>query len=309
MDLTALRPLALPWPLQGWLDGAARALLEPDGGPRFDLSQPHGEPALVPPDSVSWRVFKNPLALFVGGVTAVILELAEPRVRSGVWEHSSFRSDPVTRLRRTGQAAMITVYGPRSAAQAMIAGVRKRHGGVRGVTPGGVAYEANDPDLLNWVQATAAFGFLEAYRAYVRSLNTDARDRYYAEGAAAARLYGATSAPTSEPELNAMFAATRRHLEASPIVFEFLAIMRAAPVLPWALRPVQAMLVRAAVDLVPADIRAILGLEGHGLRPWERALLRRAGGLADRLVIQSAPAAQACRRLGLPTEYLYTSRQ
>ena len=84
MDMTVPRPLALPWPLQGWLDGAARKLLESEGGPRVDLSQPSGEPALVPPDSVSWRVFKNPLALFVGGVTAVILELAEPRVRSGV---------------------------------------------------------------------------------------------------------------------------------------------------------------------------------------------------------------------------------
>jgi uncharacterized protein (DUF2236 family) len=191
----------------------------------------------------------------------------------------------------------------------MIAGVRKRHSGVRGVTPDGVAYEANDPELLNWVQATAGFGFLEAYRAYGRPLDAAARDRYYAEGAEAARLYGATNAPTSEHDLNVIFDAMRGHLEASPIVFEFLDIMRAAPVLPWALRPAQAVLVRAAIELVPADIRAILGLEGHGLRAWERALLRRAGGLADRLVIQSAPAAQACRRLGLPTEYLYTSRQ
>jgi uncharacterized protein (DUF2236 family) len=53
---------------------------------------PAGEPALAAPDSVSWRVFKNPVSLFVGGVTAVILELAEPRVRTGVWEHSSFRA-------------------------------------------------------------------------------------------------------------------------------------------------------------------------------------------------------------------------
>lgn len=308
MDMTASRPLALPWPLQSWLDGAARSLLEAEGVPKFNLSQPHGEPALVPPDSVSWRVFKNPLTLFVGGVAAVILELAEPRVRSGVWDHSSFRSDPVTRLRRTGLAAMVTVYGPRSAAQAMIAGVRRRHGGVRGTTPDGVVYEASDPELLNWVQATAGFGFLEAYRAYGRPLDAVARDGYYAEGAEAARLYGATDAPTSEQELNDMFDAMRRHLEASPIVFEFLDIMRAAPVLPWPLRPVQAMLVRAAIDLVPSDIRALLGLEGCGLRGWERTLLRRAGALADRLVIQSGPAAQACRRLGLPPDYLYTGR-
>ena len=52
----------------------------------------------------------------------MILELAEPRVRSGVWDHTSFRTDPVTRLRRTGLAAMVTVYAPRETAEAMIAG-------------------------------------------------------------------------------------------------------------------------------------------------------------------------------------------
>ena len=113
---------------------------------------------MTAPDSVSWRIFKNPVSLFVGGVAAVILELAEPRVRSGVWEYTGFRTDPALRIRRTGLAAMITVYGPRSAAEAMIAMVRRLHERVRGTTPAGVSYHANDPELLNWVQATAALG-------------------------------------------------------------------------------------------------------------------------------------------------------
>jgi len=78
----------------------------------------------VSPDSVSWRVFKNPLSVFIGGVAAVIMELAEPRVRTGVWEHTSFRIDPIRRLRRTGPAAMVTIYGARRTAEAMIAGIR-----------------------------------------------------------------------------------------------------------------------------------------------------------------------------------------
>jgi uncharacterized protein (DUF2236 family) len=82
---------------------------------------PVGEAALVSPDSVAWRVFKNPLSLFIDGVAAVIMELAEPRVRSGMWEHTTFRVDPVRRLRRTGLAAGVTVYGARSKAEAMIA--------------------------------------------------------------------------------------------------------------------------------------------------------------------------------------------
>ena len=92
-------PIIPPWPLRSGLEAAARALFEPDDRSHVDFSRPVGEAALVAPNSVSWRVFKNPLSLFVGGVTAVIMELAEPRVRTGVWEHTTFRTDPVRRLR------------------------------------------------------------------------------------------------------------------------------------------------------------------------------------------------------------------
>jgi uncharacterized protein (DUF2236 family) len=162
---------------------------------------PAGEAALVSPDSVSWRVFKNPLSLFIGGVAAVILELAEPRVRTGVWEHATFRTDPIRRLRRTGLAAIVTIYGARGKAEAMIARIRRMHDRVAGLTPAGESYRANDPELLSWVQATAAHGFLQAYHRYVRPLCDLQRDRYYAERILAASLYGAR-APTSEAALN-----------------------------------------------------------------------------------------------------------
>ena len=215
----------------------------------------------MPADSVSWRIFKNPVSLFIGGVSAVILELAEPRVRSGVWDHTSFRTDPLTRLRRTGAAAMITVYGARSQAEAMISGVVRRHGHVTGVTPAGIAYEANDPVLLDWVQATAAFGFIEAYNRFARPLSAADENRAYAEGVEGARLYGAVNTPRSRTELDAQFEAMRPHLEASPIVHEFLDIMRRAPIMPLLLRPVQNMMLRAAVDMVPDWTKKLLGLE------------------------------------------------
>jgi uncharacterized protein (DUF2236 family) len=48
-------------------------------------------------------------------------------VRTGVWEHTTFRVDPIRRLRRTGLAAMVTIYGARGKAEAMIARVRRMH--------------------------------------------------------------------------------------------------------------------------------------------------------------------------------------
>jgi uncharacterized protein (DUF2236 family) len=185
---TVTTPIVLPWPVRSGLEAATRPLF--DLGDQFsaDFLRPAGEAALVSPDSVSWRVFKNPLSLFIGGVAAVILELAEPRVRTGVWEHSTFRTDPIPRLRRTGLAAIVTIYGARGKAEAMIARIRRMHDRVAGLTPAGEIYRANDPELLNWVQATAAYGFLQAYHTYVRPLSDLQRDRYYAEGTLAAGL-------------------------------------------------------------------------------------------------------------------------
>src|SRR6202007_2685324 len=141
------------------------------------------------------------VSLFIGGVTAVIMELAEPRVRTGVWEHTTFRVDPIRRLRRTGLAAMGTVYGARSTTEGMITGCRRVHDRTRGITPSGEPYRANDPELLNWVPGTAAYGFAQAYHAYVKPLSLLERNCYYAEGDTAAALYGARGAPSSEAEL------------------------------------------------------------------------------------------------------------
>lgn len=271
--------------------------------------EPAGEPALVPPDGVSWRIFKNPVTLFVGGVAAVILELAEPAVRTGVWEHTDFRRDPVRRLERTGLAAMITVYAARSVAEPMIANVVRLHDKVEGVTPAGEPYRANDPRLLRWVQATAAYGFIEAYHRYGRALTSAEIDRAYAEGAPAAALYGAHDTPRSDAERQALFESMRDRLEPSPILFEFLDIMRAAPIAPRPLRPVQGLLIRAAVDLTPGRVRERLGLgDRFGLQPWQRPLVRLLGALADRVVLPFSPAVQSCRRLGLPAGTLYRRR-
>lgn len=272
-------------------------LMRPPPGMAFDFSQPPGEPALAPADGVTWRVFANPVALFVGGVAAVLLELAEPSVRSGVWDHSSFQRDPAMRLRRTGYAAMMTVYGPRSAAQRMIARVVRMHGHVAGTTPGGLAYHANDPRLLDWVQATAVFGFTEAYHLYVRPLSAQEKDAAFVESEASARLYGASGLPRSWAAWDALLAATAPGLEGSGILAEFLRIMADAAILPAPLRPLQRLLVRAAVDIAPEPVRSLPQLRGRGLRFGEAALVRTLARTSALLPLGDTPQAQAARRL------------
>lgn len=293
-------------PLRRWIERSAVALATLPDGLEEDFTQPVGEPALVPHDSVSWEVFRNPVSLLIGGTAAVVLELAEPRVRTGVYEHSAFRSDPLARLRRTGRATMVTVYGARSHAEAMIARVCRLHVPLHGVTPGGQPYRATDPELLTWVFATASYGFLQARDVYVAPIGDAEQDRFYREGQRTAELYGATRAPRSQAEMEHLFEAYRDVLEPSALVHEFLDMMGRLPLLPRALMPVQRLLIGAAVELIPDWVRTRLALNGKWrLRPWQMATVRVLAASLDRVPLRSSPPVQACRRLGLPDDYLY----
>ena len=274
-----------------------REMMQPPPGLVFDFSRPAGEPALAPRDGVTWRVFANPVPLFIGGVTAVLLQLAEPSVRSGVWQAGGFQRDPVMRLRRTGFAAMMTVYGPRSAAEALIARVVRVHGQVQGTTPAGQTFNANDPRLLDWVQASAVFGFAEAYHRYVAALSAQEKDAAFAESQASALLYGATGAPQTWAGWETLLAATAPTLEGSAILADFLDIMAGAPFVPAPLRPLQRLLVRAAVEIVPEPVRSLPHLQGRGLRPGEAILVRALARAAALLPLGDTPARQAARRL------------
>lgn len=310
MSKRRISGLTAPAILQQRIERTAAAWLRDGNTHAVDFLAPAGAAALFSPESVSWRVFNNPVALFVGGVAAVILELAEPRVRAGVWDHSRFRADPVRRLKRTGLAAMVTVFAPADIAQSMIASVRRAHEAVVGETDSGEPYRASDPELLRWVHATAGYGFAEAYGRYVDALAPAAMDAFYAEGAPIARLYGAADAPLCRAEMDALFRSMADRLQPSPALFTFLDVVRRAPILPQPIRAIQKLMVRAAVQLTPAWLRDRLGLTpAHGLRRWEAPLVREAGRLADRMMLDSSPAVQSCVRLGLPPDYLFVNRR
>lgn len=278
--------------------------------PKVDFLRPSGAPALYAPDSLAWQIYKNPVSLFIGGITAVLLELAEERVRSGVWNHSIFPTDPITRMRRTGLATHVSVYAPVPVAEKLIGAVVRMHQRVEGHTPRGTAYRANDPELLNWVQCTATYGFMEAYALFCRPLSDEERDQHYQESQASARLFLATGAPRSLREQREQFEAMRPRLEPHPIVFEFLDIVKRAPALPWPLRLLQPMMIRAGIAVLPQWVIGRLELDGAQwqLRKWERRLLQRLGAWLERAPIPLSPPVQACRRMGLPANYLYRRR-
>lgn len=289
--------------LKSRLETAVYSQLQPKDGPAIDFTQPPGEPALTSADSISWVIFNNPVSLLIGGISAVLLELAEPKVRTGVWDHTTFRTDPMKRMQRTGLAAMVTVYGAASGARRMIEGVRRMHDRVHGTTPDGTPYQANDPELLCWVHATAAFGFLEAYHTFVHPVPLADRDRYYAEGQPISQLYGAEKAPASEAEFHELFATMESRLEPSAIIHEFLEIMNGLSLFPRPFRFLNRSVIRASVAILPESTRRVLQLDrGWKLSRIEKALIRLLARQADRLELKSSPAYQARQRLLLSSD-------
>jgi len=275
-------------------DYALRPRLNLIGGGKLDYRHPAGDPGLFGPDSMAWRVHANPVALAIGGVAAVILELAEPRVRTGVWEHSTFRTDPLARMQRTGEATLITTYGPTKAAEARVAMVTRMHERVGGTTPEGQAYVALEPELMTWVHVTASWGFLTAFDRYVAPLSLAERDRYFAEGGRLGRMFGAPQPPDSVAGVEAWFDRMRPKLVPHPILGEFLAIVSTTSPLGLAGRALQPLAVQAAIDLLPADLQRKLGLKTRPLRlAAAKAVLRalaRTAGRAPSDVVSDAYA-------------------
>lgn len=277
-------------------------------GTIIDFASPAGEPALLAPDSVQWRVYRNPIALGIGGIAAVLLEFAEPRIRSGVWDHSTYKADPVGRSRRTGLVAMLACYGPASVAKEVIGKINRMHGQVRGKTPAGDAYRALDPVLLDWVAATASYGFLMAYDRFVQPLSDADKTRFMRDSAAIGREFGARHTPASIGDFMAMMAALAPRFESHPILFEFLDIIQSGRAAPGVPRFLHRAIARASVSLLPDELRERLGLGSrYDLTRLDRLMLRAAGRLADRHIDRNSPACQACIRLGLPHDFLKRS--
>lgn len=278
-------------------------------GTIIDFASPAGEPALLAPDSVQWRVYKNPIALGIGGIAAVLLEFAEPRIRSGVWDHSTYKADPIGRSRRTGLVAMLACYGPASVAREVIGKVNRMHGSVKGTTPAGESYRALDPVLLDWVAATASYGFLMAYDRFVHSLSDADKDRFMRDGDAIGREFGARHAPASVAGFMAMMDRLEPKFEPHPILFEFLDIIQSGRAAPGTPRLLHRAIARASVSLLPDHIRRRLDL-GPKYEPTraDRLMLRAAGKLADRFGSRKSAPCQASLRLGLPADFLYRSQ-
>lgn len=149
------------------------------------------------PGSVIRRVGNTPVTPFLGGGTAVLLQVAHPLVAAGVAAHSDYRHDLWRRLGRTLRALYLITFGSKAEAEQAAAAVQAVHRNVHGSTatplgryPAGTRYSAEDPELQLWVHATLVHASLSAYQRFEQRLTTAEQDSYYLEMAIVAQLFG-----------------------------------------------------------------------------------------------------------------------
>ncbi|WP_028226527.1 oxygenase MpaB family protein [Paraburkholderia ferrariae] len=231
-------------------------------GPKLDYSSPPGDPGLFGPDAVCWKVHADFAAMMAGGISALLMQALHPLALAGVWDHSTFRSDILGRLRRTATFIAGTTYGSRADALALIERVKTIHESVTGAAPDGRPYRASDPALLTWVHVAEVSSFLAAYLRYVNPLLPGAaQDQYYAETSTIARLLGATEVPRSRAEVAAYLAAMQPELVASERTREVVRVLMNAPAPRPAMRPAGALMRQAGIDLLPPFAQQMLGFD------------------------------------------------
>ncbi len=220
---------------------------------------------LFAPDSVTWRVHSNPAFTLVGGLRSLIVQALDPLAMAGVAQHSDYRERPLKRLQRTAEYVAVTTFGTTEDAERAAKIVRHVHRKVVGIDPvTGRPYSASDPETALWIHLAEMHSFLVAHEHYCGRLPDADRDRYFAENAVVAELLGVPSdvIPRDADAVRAFFAAKRPGLCVSDYARDAIEFV-ASPPLTGQLAPywpALRILGRAAVALVPRDIRRLVGL-------------------------------------------------
>ncbi len=237
---------------------------------------------LFGPQSIVWRVHRDrsfPLA----AIRSLMVQALHPLAMAGVAQHSDWQRDPFGRLAATAGYILTVTYGDSAAAESAAARVRAVHTHVRG-TDGvtGLAYRAEDPELLLWVHAGMVDSIVNIVQRYGRYLDAADADRYVAEMARFAEIIGVPEArvPSSVVSL-------REYLESVPLrqitpaAEEAIAIVLDPPGIDDDTRELWHDLGQVAVGTLPAWARSMYGFAEPPPQLMEREPVRQLIGALD----------------------------
>lgn len=243
-----------------------------------------GDPGWFGPGSATWQVHDE-ASMMVSGFTALALQTLHPRALAGVVEHSAFGDDFMGRTRRTGEYVMNVSFGTSEVAERYTRMLPRMHARVTGITPDGRPYDANEPELLDFVHVTQFVATASAHRRFgSHPLDRAGLDRYIAENARVGEAVGVVSPPRSWDEAMAALDRHRPRLAIGEQASEGLRYLADPPFLPAAAKPVWRVLHAGAMASLPPFARRLMGLPRPNPADMAacRALVRTLGALLPR---------------------------
>lgn len=272
-----------------------------DREPRLEMMAPlagayaHSVPerpadaGLFGPRSLVWRVHRDrsfPLA----GVRSLMVQALHPLAMAGVVQHSDWKRDPFGRLAATSGYVLTVTYGDTAAAYAVAERVRAVHKHVRGTDEAtGLAYAAEDPDLLLWVHAGMVDSIVHVVQRYGRGLTADEADRYISEMVPFAEIVGVPvdMVPTSVQGLRDYIESVELR-QLTPGAQEAIGIVLDPPDLSDDLRDLWHDLGQVAIGTLPGWARSMYGFAEPPPETMEREPVRQLIGALD-MAFESLP--------------------
>jgi len=222
------------------------------------------------PGSATWKIASE-AAITLGGTRAVLMQIAHPLVALGVYNHSSYMTDPIGRAEHTFIFGQMLAFGSPATTRDAARSINRLHTHVFGTLPdnsgafaSGTPYKARDPDLLLWVHATLIDTILLVYPLLIGPLSEAEQDRYYQETKTMAHLLGLL--PSLMPKtvrdlrqyVDEMVHSNR--LAATPQARQLAQQVLFPDVLP-ILRPLFHLNSQITCALLPQPVRELYGLE------------------------------------------------
>ncbi|KDA04799.1 hypothetical protein DC31_04555 [Microbacterium sp. CH12i] len=150
----------------------------------------HDHDGYFAPDSISWRIFADPVSK-LGGMAALLLQALNPYMMRVFYNTTESKSDAGGRDERTGRYFETVIFGDRAHADIASEMVRRLHVNAAWTDPvTGEVLRADKPEWLAWTHNTFVYALLRASNEFGVDITAEEGDRFIVEQHIAARLIG-----------------------------------------------------------------------------------------------------------------------
>ncbi|HEY2507781.1 MAG TPA: oxygenase MpaB family protein [Streptosporangiaceae bacterium] len=234
------------------------------------MSRQREDDGLFGPDSVTWRIAREPV-MWIAGLRAMYLQALHPRVMQGTWQNTALaRPDEAWgRFVRTARFVQVRTYGSTAEVERAGARVRKIHAALHGTDEAGRQFRLDEPELLLWVHCGEVSSYAEIARRSGVHVSAAELDKFVDEQRRSGAVVGLDPAqvPASVAELDAYYERMRPQARASKEAWQALRVSF-TPRVPAGLLPLRLVIPPLNVlgfSSLPRWARRLYGMPATGL--------------------------------------------